>query len=309
MARGEDRRSALIALAAVLAAPLLGVAAATELRTWVFAAIGGAVVAGVTATWFRRDPVMVVVALWAFQLIRTPLYAALQAAPGAGALVNQLTDVALLVMLVVLAVDVLTPGAQRRDLRLFAPAAGLLAFGLMSSAAESAPLAPTLVGAWLGTKFWLLVGLTVAVPWREGDLERALRVIAPLGATAALLGLLDFATGGGVADLLHSNIRVTPLGTYRSGAAQSLYAHPNEYSLAMSLLVAIFLARAVTAARVRGTGHRARGALRRGGGRVAAAEGGAQRDRRLRGGDRRAGGAWAARQPRAAGRRRARHRS
>src|SRR5262249_45330490 len=149
---------------------------------------------------------MVVVGLWAFQIVRTPLAVAVPQ-------VDQLSDVVLLVMLVVFAVDLLSPGSPRRDLRLFAPALGLLLFGLTSSAAESAPLVPTRTGAWLGTKFWLLVGLTVAIPWRDGDLDRALRVIAPLGAVAALLGLLDFAGGGAVADALKSNVRVTPLGT------------------------------------------------------------------------------------------------
>lgn len=244
MARRGDHRATLIALAAVLLAAPLGLVAASEARTWAFAAIGGALVAGLTATWLRKDPVSVVVGLWAFQIVRTPLAVAVPQ-------VDQLSDVVLLVVLVSLAVDLLSPGAARRDLRLFAPAAGLLFFGLASSAAQSAPLAPTLTGAWLGTKFWLLVGASVALPWRPGDLERALRIMAPIGAAAAVLGLVDFATGGAVADALKSNLRVTPLGTYRSGAAQSLYAHPNEYSLAMSLLVALYLARLATRARVR----------------------------------------------------------
>ena len=244
MALRGERRAALIALAAVLLAAPLGLLAATEARTWALAAIGGAVVAGATATGFRRDPVLVVVALWAFQIVRTPLAVAVPQ-------VDQLSDVVLLVVLIALAVDLLSPSAPPRDLRLFAPAIGLLFFGLASSAAQSAPLAPTLTGAWLGTKFWLLVGASVAIPWRAGDLDRALAIMAPIGAIAALLGLVDFATGGAVADALRSNLRVTPLGTYRSGAAQSLYAHPNEYSLAMSLLVALFLARLATRARAR----------------------------------------------------------
>ncbi|HWH93632.1 MAG TPA: hypothetical protein VNT03_07210 [Baekduia sp.] len=240
-----------VAAAAAAAAAPLGVVAASNGRTWAFAAIGGAAVAFGMSSWFRRDAAMAITALWAFQIFRTPLAAALKSAPGAGALVNQLTDVCLLVILLTLAAELLRPGASARDLRFFGPAVGLAAFGLTSSLAQSAPLAPTLIGLWLGTKFWLLVGVTGAMSWRRDDVERIMRVIVPFGAAAAGLGLLDFATGGAIADALKSNLRVTPLGTYRSGAAQSLYAHPNEYSLAMSLLVAVWLSRIASRARVR----------------------------------------------------------
>jgi hypothetical protein len=44
------------------------------------------------------------------------------------------------------------------------------------------------------------------------------------------------------------------MGTFRSNAAQSVYASPNEYNLAMSLLAALALARAATAPSLRRVG-------------------------------------------------------
>ncbi len=248
--RARRRANVVVAVAGALAIPL-GIIAATGARTWLFAVLAAVALAMATARWFRRDPVMVLAALWAFQIVRTPLAAATQSVPLAGPLVDQLTDICLLVILATLAWDVLRAASPRRDLRWFAPAFGLAACGLAGSLIQYAPLEPTAVGLWLGTKLWLLVGVSVAVAWRADDADRVVRVIVPFGAVAAGLGLLDAASGGAVADTLNSNLRVTPFGSYRSDAAQSLYAHPNEFSLAMSLLVAIWLARIATKAQVR----------------------------------------------------------
>lgn len=250
-AQRDRLRSYAIATGALLLAAPLGVVAATDARVMVVAGAGALAAGTATAWWFRRDPVMVLVALWAFQIVRTPLAAATESVPFAGTLINQLTDLCVLVILLSVAWEVVSPNAQRRDLRFFWPAIGLAACGLAGSLIHGAPLQPTLVGLWLGTKFWLLVGVTATVAWRPGDIQRALRVVAAFGAAAAGLGVLDAATRGAVADLLNTNLRVTEFGAYRSNAAQSLYAHPNEYSLAMSLLVAIWLAHLATMVKVR----------------------------------------------------------
>jgi hypothetical protein len=250
-ARRARRRSGAVAGAAIALAVPLGLVAVSDARVWALAAVGACVIAGATARWFRRDPVMLLAALWAFQILRTPLAAATQSVPVAGTLIDQLTDVCVLVIVLVVAWDAWSPRAPRRDLRLFAVAFALAACGLAGSVVQHAPLLPTVEGLWLGTKFWLLVAATAAVAWRPGDSDRMLRVMVAFGGAAAALGIVDAVTGGAVADTLHSNLRVTQFGGYRSDAAQSLYAHPNEYSLAMCLLVAVWLARVATKGRVR----------------------------------------------------------
>ena len=247
----DRRRGLALAVGAAGVAVPLGVVAATPARIWVFAAAAALTLMAATARWFRRDPVMVVAALWAFQILRTPLAAATESLPVAGTLIDQLTDVCLVVIVLTIAIDLLRPAATRPNLRFFAPAAALAACGLAGSVLQHAPLEPTVAGLWLGTKFWLLIGVTAAAVWRADDGARMRRVLTAGGAVAAGLGLLDAATHGAIADALNSNLRVTPFGNYRSDAAQSLYAHPNEYSLAMCLLVAISLAHVATKVRPR----------------------------------------------------------
>jgi hypothetical protein len=250
-ARARLRSRALAGVALLAAAPL-GVVAATPARSWLFAGAGVLAVAAATVRGFRRDPVMTLLALWAFQVVRTPLAAATSSLPAAGPLIDQLTDVCVLVILATLAWEQAGRDAPRRDLRYFWPAIGLACCGLAGSVLQGGALHPTLAGLWLGTKLWLLVGVTATVAWRPADLERVLRVLVGLGGVAAALGILDAVTGGGVANMLHSNLHVTVYAhSYRAGAAQSVYAHPNEYSLAMSLLVAVCLARIATKGRVR----------------------------------------------------------
>jgi hypothetical protein len=244
-----ERRVDLVALLAFPAAVPLGLAAASPLRLYVVAALGGVVLLAGLWVWARRDAPGLLAGLWLFQLVRWPLAGTLPAS--AAPAVDQLTDVAAVVLLAAFAWELLDPEAQRRDLRFLVPALGLAGAGVASSLLRGAPPAPTLVGMWLTTKLWLLLGVTVAVPWKRADADRVLAVVLGAGAVVAALGIADFATHGQVATALRSNVSFSDISTYRAGAAQAVYGTPNEFNLSMSLLAAIALARVAAGARGR----------------------------------------------------------
>jgi hypothetical protein len=244
--RPAARSADAVTLGALLAAAPLGALALSPQRLLLAAVLGGALFVAAVWTLSRRDPALALAALWLYQLVRTPLAAALREVGPAGALVDQLTDVAAAVLVLSLVWRLVAEG-ERRDLRLLLPALVFGGVGLVSSVLASAPATTTLEGLWLATKLWVLAGLALALPWTCEDTERVFRLVMGAGAVVAVLGIADYLSAGAVAGGLHSNLNVSVINTYRSGAAQAVFSTPNDYSLGMSLLVAIGAARLLAA--------------------------------------------------------------
>ena len=134
------------------------------------------------------------------------------------------------------------------QLRYLAIGLGIACFGFLGAAIHQVPITITVLGAWLGLKFWIMVGITLALPWKTSDMARIYSIFTKLGLFVAALGLIDYVTHGAVSHTLHTAVSYSAGPGYRSNAVQSILATPGEYSLFMSLLFALTLSR-LTASR------------------------------------------------------------
>lgn len=98
-----------------------------------------------------------------------------------------------------------------------------------------------IVGLWLGLKLWIMIVITVLLPWRPGDLERIYRVVTTVGVAIAALGLIDLLTQHTLLPALH--LTGTFLDERDAGSVYSIFAHPYEFSLFASILFALTFSR------------------------------------------------------------------
>jgi hypothetical protein len=191
---------------------------------------------------FQRDGPAALLGFWFLQLLLVPASALVGYGSPLGSAIRQGNDV-ITAVFVLMCVWKLLAGHSRIGTLRYAIAGGAVAIcGLVSSLVAGGGLTVTAEGAWLGLKMWTLIAIALCVPWRARDVQRNFKVFQYSGIVVALTGILDYATHGGVAMTLHTNIVTKGVSLYRADAVQAIFTNPGEYSLAMSLFFAIGLA-------------------------------------------------------------------
>jgi hypothetical protein len=88
-----------------------------------------------------------------------------------------------------------------------------------------------------------MIGITLLLPWKPRDATRVYSVLTKVGVVVAILGFVDYLTHGALSRALHTSIALTGTDAGRAEAVHSIFAHPGEYSLFMSLLFAFAFTR------------------------------------------------------------------
>ncbi len=193
--------------------------------------------------WFGRDPVGVFIGIWLIEVAQAPLSAIVGYDSSAGAAVRQSSDVMVVLILGLAIWRSLSRDRQTSLLRVVVPGCLLLSFGLLSAFANHASVSVSIQGMWLGIKFWTLIAIAALLPWQARDPDRIYRALMWSGLVVAFFGLVEYFGHGIVASTLHTNSPQASIGSYRANAVQSILSFPGEFSLFMSLMVAVSAAR------------------------------------------------------------------
>lgn len=239
---------ALVGVSGCVFAATMGVSAAAGFGVQLVGALIGLMVIGVAVALYRRDPILALIWLWVFEIANTPLSAVVGYSSSKGEAVRQGDEILVLLFVLLTVSRLLRTNVRIPPLRYLAVGLGVACFGLLGGVIHQAPLTVTVLGAWLGLKFWIMVGITLALPWKTSDMARIYSIFTKLGLFVAALGLIDYVTHGAVSRTLHTSVSYSAGPGYRSNAVQSILATPGEYSLFMSLLFALTLSR-LTASR------------------------------------------------------------
>lgn len=190
--------SAWQAAAIVAGALALGFAAATD--PFVAVALFGSAAALALAVSFTYRRFETLVAAWLFLLLQPLMVAVLGKESTAGRLLD-VVDVPVLLVIGLLGL-ILAARRHARAVRWLSIAGGVvLVCGFASDLAAGAPLTPSVVGAALRMKLFLVLGAALAVRWTPELAARARRVVIFWAIVAALSGLFDFASGGALRNL------------------------------------------------------------------------------------------------------------
>jgi len=222
---------------------LLGAASAAHDGATIIGAIGALSLCAAATTLYSRDPVLAFIWLWLFEIFNSPL----SAIPGyfspTGEAIRQADE-----LLVVLFVCLTLWRTARSDARLpplwaILPGVGVALFGLLGAAIHGVPLKVTVVGGWLGLKLWTMLVIALLLPWKRSDVERVYSAFTKIGLFVAAFGLADYLSHDAISTALHISIYAFQAGSLRGEAAHSIFPHPNELSLFMSLLFALTFVR------------------------------------------------------------------
>lgn len=238
-----DATRASASLAAAVGALLVGASAASGHGPMVGGALVALIFGGVALSIYLDDPIKAFIGLWLLIVFTSPVSAAVGYQTGPGETIRQLDELLVFGFVALSLRRTLLSDAAWPPLRYVAAAAGVLAFGLISSLAHGVPPSITLVGAVLGLKLWIMVIVTLMLPWRRGDGDRVYVAVMSVGVLVAVLGLVDYLTHGAVSQLFHTSNYNVEAGAYRSDAVHSIFPTPGEYSLFMSLLFALSFSR------------------------------------------------------------------
>lgn len=221
----------------------VGAVAATSYGILLTAAIVGLAVCAAATALYARDPVLALIWLWLFEIFNAPISAAVGYSSSAGEAVRQGNEVFVLLFVCLTALRTMRARTRMPPLRFILPGIGVALLGLLGAVFHDVPLTVGAVGAWLGLKFWLMIGLTMLLPWQPRDIERVYSVLTKVGIVVAVFGLVDYLTHGAVSRALHTSIPLAGSDAGRAEAVHSIFAHPGEYSLFMSLLFALVFTR------------------------------------------------------------------
>ena len=224
-----------------------GAAAATDHGALIVGAIFGSIVCAAAVALFLRDPVLAFIWLWIFVVFSTPLSTAIgyYSSASTGAAVRQANEIFVLLFVVLTAWRAVRVGVRTPPLRFILPGIGVAACGLLSAVVHGVPLTVTVLGLWLGLKLWIMVVVTLLLPWMQRDVLRLYTVLTRVGMFLAAVGFVDYLTHGAISNALHTSNYEVGL-VFRGEAAHSIFPVPGEYSLFMSLLFAITFARFAT---------------------------------------------------------------
>lgn len=240
-----DRLLFAVAALGCLLAIILGAVATTHYGVLVGSAIVGISFLGVAVATYLKDPVLALICLWLFDIFNAPLSAVFGYYSTTGQAVRQSTEVMILLFTGFTLWRTLrtTTRIPFSSWRFVVPGAGVALFGLLGSVVHSVPLTTSMLGALLGLKLWIMIVVSLLLPWQLHDLKRIYNALTIVGLVVATLGLLDYLTHGAVSRALHTSNYFVHGAAYRSEAVHSIFPSPGEYSLFMSLLFAVTFAR------------------------------------------------------------------
>jgi hypothetical protein len=238
-----DQRLVAIGLLGCLLAVVVGAATATDYGVLVASAVIALVFFGFAIFIYVRDPILAFLGLWLFEVFNPAISARFGYFSSAGETIRQADEI-----LIVLFVGLTVWRAMQSDtpmppLRFILPAVGVAMFGAVGGALHHVPLTITALGGWLGLKLWIMLGITLLLPWKSSDITRVYTVLTRVGVFVASLGLVDFFTHAAVSRALQTSIYRFEAEAFRGEAVHSIFPHPGEYSLFMSLLFALAFAR------------------------------------------------------------------
>jgi hypothetical protein len=221
----------------------VGVIAATRYGVLVGSAIVGLAFIGVAIAVYVRDPILALIGLWLFEVFNAPVSAVFGYFSTTGEAIRQGDEVLVLFFAGLTLWRTLQTTMQVPPLRFVLPGVGVALFGLLGAIVHGVPLNVTMTGGLLGLKFWIMVVVTLLLPWTSKDVERVYKTFMIVGVVVAVIGLADYLTHGAVSRALHTSDYGVRTGGYRSEAVHSVFPNPGEYSLFMSLLFAVAFAR------------------------------------------------------------------
>ncbi len=232
-----------IALAGCLLALAAGALAATDHGVLIAGGMVGLAFCGLAIVLYIHDPVLALIGLWFFEVFNGSLSAAVGYHTSAGAAVRQADEVLVVLLLGLTIWHGARTNARLPPVRFVLPGVAIALLGTLSAILHQVPFTVTAVGAWLGLKFWLMVGITLMLPWKANDINRVYRVFTVLGLFIAVLGLADYLTHSAVSRTLHTSVEEPFSKGFRAEAVHSILPHPGEYSLLMSMLFAVTFSR------------------------------------------------------------------
>lgn len=232
-----------IGLLGCAAALVLGATATTHYGVLVGGAMVGVGLFGFAAVTYMKDPVLALIGLWLFEVFNAPFSATFGYLSATGQAIRQGDEVLVLLFVAFTIWRVLRTSTRLPPLRFVLPGLGVGLFGLLGVIVHDVPLTVALVGTLLGLKLWIMLVVTLVLPWESRDLKRVYDTVIVVSVAVAVLGLVDFVTHGAVSRTLHTSNYNIREGTYRSGAVHSIFPNPGEYSLYMSMLFALTFSR------------------------------------------------------------------
>ncbi|HEY4778533.1 MAG TPA: hypothetical protein VIH47_02955 [Solirubrobacterales bacterium] len=231
------------ALAAGAGALLVGASAATGHGAQVGGILVVLIFCGIAVATYLKEPLTAFIGLWLLIVFTSPLSAVLGYQSGTGEAVRQVDEVLVFLFVLLTLRRTLLSNAPWPPLRYVAAAAGVAVFGVISAIVHGVPTSTMLVGAVLGLKLWIMVIVTLMLPWKRSDGNRVYVALMSVGVLVAVLGLVDYATHGAISRSFHTSNYNVGMGAFRSEAVHSIFPTPGEYSLFMSLLFAVSFSR------------------------------------------------------------------
>jgi hypothetical protein len=186
-------------LAIVAAALALGFATASDphAAAGLFGSAAAGLALGVSFT-YRRFGTLI--ATWLFFLLQPLLVAVV----GKGSAVGHVVNVIDIPILLIIGLLGLLYAARHHAtaVRWLSIAGGVvLVCGFASDLAAGAPLTPSIIGAALRMKLFLVLGAGLAVPWTPALATKARKVVLFAAVIVALTGIFDFVSGGALRDV------------------------------------------------------------------------------------------------------------
>jgi hypothetical protein len=221
----------------------VGAAAATSHANLVAGALIGLMFCGGVIALYLRDPISALIGFWLIVVFNAPISAAVGYSSSAGEAVRQSNEILILLLLALTVWQTLRTNMRISSLWFILPGIGVALFGLLGAAIHGVPSTVAFVGTLLGLKLWIMIGITLMIPWKPDDLMRVYTVLTRVGVLVAVLGLADYLTHAAVSRALGTSIYRFSSEGFRGEAVHSIFPHPGVYSLFMSLLFALTFAR------------------------------------------------------------------
>ncbi len=190
---------------------------------------------------YRSHPTELVMFAWTLAIFAPALGSVFGRSSQLGSLIKQIDEPFTMLLFAVTLLERRRPTARWL---VIVPALGFLCAGLASNILQGTSPLPAIVGGWSGIKIWVLLYITISLPWHKRDFEMVSRWI-----TVIVLAVLSIAVVELIApSFLHSIIPVqSSSAELRFGRAglQSVFTHPDHFGSFGGLFGAWYLARFV----------------------------------------------------------------